>query len=263
MGKASSNKKVARAAGISHGRGYRPATPWGYFGVIALIIVLGIAGTWASRDRRISQINSKGATPPTVGTTWYEGYAVYECGKFAPAITSASNPHGITTKPGSGVITIAPKTAAVAGKNATLGKFSSAAGMTLNAAALQVPGGKLYTDGDSCQGKAGHVYVKEFAFVGDKTGQLYSGAKGQLPKLDPRNIPLQDSKLLTIAFVPSSEAASIPPPPGYVNTNLQKASASATATSTTAPSTGTSTTTRPGSASTGATTVSPTTTSKP
>jgi hypothetical protein len=259
MGKASSNKKVARAAGISSGRGYRPATPWGYFGVIALIVILGVAGTWISRDRRISQINANGTTPPTVGTTWYEGYGVYECGKFAPAITGASNPYGITTKSGSGVITIAPKVKSVAGKNATLGKFASAAGMTLNAAALKVPGGKLYTAGDSCQGKPGAVYVKEFAFVGDKKGQLYNGAKGQLPKLDPRNVPLQDSKLVTIAFVPSSEAGDIPPPPGYVNTNLQTAQAAlSTSTSTTTPAS--SATTTPASS---ATTLAPTTTSKP
>ena len=36
--------------------------------------------------------------------------------------------------------------------------------MKLNAAELQLPGGKLYLDGDTCQGKPGHVYVKEFAY---------------------------------------------------------------------------------------------------
>lgn len=53
MGKASSSKKVARAAGIGGGRVHRRQTPWTYFGVIALIVVLGVVGTVASRDRRI------------------------------------------------------------------------------------------------------------------------------------------------------------------------------------------------------------------
>ena len=58
---------------------------------------------------------------------------------------------------------------------------------------LQLPGGKLYQDGDKCNGKASHVYVKQFAFVGDKTGALQN--------VDPRNVLLQDQVLVTIAFV--------------------------------------------------------------
>jgi hypothetical protein len=243
MGKASSNKKVARAAGIGGGRTYRGRTPWTYFGVIALIVVLGIAGTITSRDRRLSQINQKGGTPPTVGTTWHEGYGVYECGKFADAITKASNPQGITTNT-AGIILVQPKVKASAGKNATLGKFASAAGMKLNAAELQRPGGPLYTDGTTCQGQPGHVYVKEFPYAGATVGQLYNGKKGQLPKLDPRDVPLKDQLLITIAFVPASEASKIPPPPDYVNTNLNNAAT--TAPSTTPPTTTatTSTTTK-------------------
>jgi hypothetical protein len=236
MGKASSNKKVARAAGIGGGRTYRARTPWTYFGVIALIVVLGIVGTVSSRDRRLSQINGRGGTPPTVGTTWHEGYAVYECGKFADAITKASNPQGITTNT-PGVILVQPKVKAAAGKNATLGKFASAAGIKLNAAELQIPGGTLYQDGSTCQGQPGHVYVKEFAYAGATVGKLYNGKPGQLPKLDPRDVPLKDQVLVTIAFVPASDASKIPPPPDYVNTNLNNSGTSSTSSTTTPPAT--------------------------
>src|SRR5262249_44267316 len=144
-----------------------------------------------------------------------------------PAITHAKNPYGITTGNGDGIIHIHPTVKAVAGTNATLGKFATAAGMKLNAATLQVPGGKLYQDGDSCQGKAGHVYVTEFAFAGDKTGTLQN--------VDPRNVRLADQSLVTIAFVPSSAKNSIPPPPAYVTNNLNKLAASSTSTTTTPP----------------------------
>src|ERR1700761_1349228 len=167
MGKASSSKKVARAAGTGGGRTSRGRTPWMYFSVIALIVVLGVLGTWSSRDTRLAKINGQGDTAPTVGTVWNEGYAVYACGKFLPAITHAKNPEGITTGNGDGIIHIHPTVKAAAGKNATLGKFASAVGMKLNAAQLQVPGGKHYLDGDSCQGKPGHVYVRQFAYIGD------------------------------------------------------------------------------------------------
>jgi hypothetical protein len=226
MGKASSSKKVARAAGTGGGRTHRGRTPWTYFSVLALVAILGVIGTVTSRDRRLTQINNQGASAPTVGTVWNEGYAVYACGKFLPAITHAKDPQGITTGSGDGIIHIHPTVKAAAGKNATLGKFASAAGMKLNAATLQVPGGKLYQDGNSCNGKSSHVYVKQFAFVGDKTGVLQN--------VDPRNILLSDQSLLTIAFVPAADKNSIPPPPAYVGTNLNKLAASSS-TSTTTP----------------------------
>lgn len=236
MGKASSNKKVARAAGTGGGRTYRGRTPWSYFGIIALIVVLGIVGTWTSRDRRLGQINGKGNTAPTVGTTWNEGYAVYECGKFMPAIKTTSDPQGITTTT-AGVILIKPKAKSVAGKNATLGKFASAVGMKLNAAELQLPGGKLYVNGNTCEGQPGHVFVKEFPYAGATFGKLYDGKKGQLAALDPDVIPLKDQTLLTIAFVPASDSSKIPPPPTYVNTNLNAAGNSSSTSSTTTPAT--------------------------
>ena len=248
MGKASSNKKVARAAGIGGGRTYRGHTPWSYLGIIALIVVLGLVGTVTSRDRRLGQINNRGNTPPTVGTTWHEGYAVYACGKFLPLIQHAKDPQGITTSQ-TGIIQIQPKVKAVAGKNATLGKFSSAVGIVLNAAEVQLPGGKLYQDGNKCEGKAGHLYVKQFEFVGDTVGRLYNGAKGQLPKLDPRNVPLQDQALITIAFVPASDASKIPPPPPEVQTALTALANPSSSTSTTTPAT-TPPTTAPATTST-------------
>ena len=69
MGKASSSKKVARAAGTGGGRTHRGRTPWTFFSLLAVVAILGILGTWASRDRRLSEINTAGATtPPTVDT---------------------------------------------------------------------------------------------------------------------------------------------------------------------------------------------------
>ncbi len=248
MGRASSSKKVARAAGTGGGRTHRGRTPWTYYGVIAIVVVLGILGTWASRDRRLGQITTAGSTAPTVGTVWNEGYAVDICGKFQPAITHAKDPEGITTGNGDGIIHIHPTTKASAGKNATLGKFADAVGMKLNAAELQMPGGKQYVDGDTCQGKSSHVYVKEFAFVGDTTGTLQN--------VDPRNVLLQDQSLLTIAFVPAADKNRIPPPPGYVNTNLTKLAATSPTPTTTVPgSTGTSASTTPTTAAPTSTTV--------
>jgi hypothetical protein len=239
MGKASSNKKVARAAGIGGGRSHRRNTPWGYFAVIAVIVILGVVGTVSSRDHRLAQIVKRGASPPAVGTVWNEGYAVFECGKFLPPISSNNNPEGIhTTKPGDGIIHIDPTTKDAAGKNATLGKFAAAVGMKLNAAELQVPGGRLYLDGDSCEGKPGHVYVVHFAFAG-ASAQFYNGdtkpkngKPAQLAKLDPADVPLGDQELLTIAFVPADKLSSVKQPPEYVVKALAALGAASSTTTT-------------------------------
>jgi hypothetical protein len=249
MGKASSNKKVARAAGIGGGRSHRRNTPWGYFAVIAVIVTLGLVGTVTSRDHRLAKITNQGTVPPTVGTVWNEGYAVYECGKFLPPISSSSNPEGIhTTKPGDGIIHINPTVKDAAGKNATLGKFASAVGMKLNAAELQVPGSRLYLDGDSCEGKPGHVYIVNFAFAG-APARLYNGetkAKNgqpaQLPKLDPANVALEDQELLTIAFVPANDVNKVPQPPAAVVSALAALGAAKSSTTTTVPAKSTTTT---------------------
>jgi hypothetical protein len=264
MGKASSNKKVARAAGIGGGRTYRRNTPWGYFGIIALIVVLGLGGIFVSRNNRTNAVNNAGKSghPPVVNQTppWHEGYGVYECGKWASAITSKNNPEGIyTSQPG--IITIQPKTDSAAGKNATLGKFASAVGLTVNAAELQVPGGKQWLNGDTCEGSPGHVYVMQFPYPGSTTGQLYNGNTkackagetgtgcGQLPRLDPRDVPLGDQELVTIAFVPADKAGLLQPPPAPVPDNLSKLSNSSTSTTTTTAPAST-TTTKPATSTT-------------
>jgi hypothetical protein len=250
MGKASSSKKVARAAGIGGGRSHRRQTPWAYFGAIILIVALGLAGTVFSRHQRNDQIAAAGNTGAiTVGAQDYEAYAVYICGKFvAPIKTPAANPQGITAwTPTSGtkaptdggVIQITPKSKDVAGNNATLGKFTGAVGIKLNAAELQMPGGKLYLGGDSCEGKPGYVYIKQFSSAQDSIGQLYNGAKAtkttpkQLPKLDPVDVPLKSGGILTIAFVPASEAKSIPAPSADVDNELTAAESAAASTTTT------------------------------
>lgn len=226
MGKASSNKKVARAAGTGGGRTVGGRIAWPYYGVLALVAVLGIAGTVVSRNGYHDRINANGGTPPKVGTTWNEGYAVYTCGKFVPNLKLSKDPSGITTQ-GDGIIHIHPTTKSAAGKNATLGKFASSVGMKLNAGELQVPGGTLYRDGNQCNGKTGHVYVKQFAFIGSQSGQVQS--------TDPRNVALQDQALVTIAFVPTGQQASIPAPPASVQTALQKLAPASTPSPTSTP----------------------------
>ena len=147
MGKASSSKKVARAAGTSGGRTTRGRTPWLYYLILGLVVILGSAMVYTSRHHRLQVIDAGGtATPPQVGDHLERRLRHLHVhrldkGKFVPPITDRNNPHGIWT-PTNGVIEVSPKSDSVAGKNATLDKFSDAVHMVVNAGELKVPGGK-------------------------------------------------------------------------------------------------------------------------
>ncbi len=238
MGKASSSKKVARAAGTGGGRTARGRTPWMYYGAIVAVILLGTAGVVTSRNHRLAAISATGATaPPRVGQDhWHVAYSVDECGKFQSPITNQTDPTGIHTH-GDSVIHIHPYVDSVAGKNATLGKFTSATHMTLNSGEIKMPGGKDYRDGDSCEGKPGRVQVQVFANTTDKVGTLWGG--------DPRDVPLKDGQMLTIAFLP--KGATIPPPTAFAINSLLHLNdvAASTTTTTTAPATSAQSTTLP------------------
>jgi len=256
MGRASSAKKVARAAGLGGSRAYGARPPYLYYFAVLVLVVLGVVGIWNSREYANAKVNQQGSGAPTVGQSppWYEGFAVDICGKLQPPFSSTKDPYGITTT-GRGIITISPTVRSAAGHNATLGKFAESVGMTLNASELQVPGGKLYQTGDTCEGKPGSVYVMVWTSptAPQPDGVLQSKkeidlAKGYEDTCNPdcdSGVLLENDQLVTIAFVPTAKKGEVPkilePPPSVVSALTKQVAAAAT---TTLPTTSTSVPTR-------------------
>ena len=68
MGKASSSKKVARAAGTGGGRTNRGRVPWMYYLALAAVVILGTAtvgqsrenGDGIAKDRRARGLHAQG-----------------------------------------------------------------------------------------------------------------------------------------------------------------------------------------------------------
>jgi hypothetical protein len=197
MGRASSSKKVARAASTGGGRTARGARPLGWYAAITLVVVLGVAGIVFSRQERRTELASGGSVAPVANVDhWHAAYGVYLCDSFAPSLTDETDPKGIHSH-GDGIIHIHPFVRSSAGKNAVLGVFADATGLKITDKELQVPGGKKYTANDTkCGDKVGIVQVK----VNDK-----------VVTNDVRNIRLHDQDLITIAFAP--EDAELPKPP--------------------------------------------------
>ncbi len=199
MGRASSSKKVSRAASTGGGRTARGAKPWLWYAAMGLVVLLGVAGIVTSRQERRSEL-AAGASqaPPAVGRDhWHSAYGVYLCNEFAPNITSERDPKGIHTH-ADGVIHIHPNVRSAAGPNATLGVFADAVQMRLTDEEIRLPGGKSFKEGSTkCEGKAGIVQVQ---IDGEKV--VTEGI---------RDIKFTDRQLLTIAFAP--KGAKLPPTP--------------------------------------------------
>ena len=198
MGRASSSKKVARAAGTGGGRLGRSSRPLGWYAFIAVVTILGVAGIVFSRaERRAELAASADGTAPLAGKDhWHNAYGFYLCDSYAPNLGDISG--GIHSH-ADGLIHIEPLTRRESGKNATLARFLDAADVDVDDDSLQLPGGKEFEEGKT---KCG----------GDKEGVMQLKVNGEPPVttgLTSRK--MEEGDIVTIAFAP--EGAEIPKPP--------------------------------------------------
>jgi len=119
MGKASSSKKVARAARaggrVSTGQSRSLLFP----GIVALIAILGLALVFYAReDRRDDDLGGV----PQIGDHIHQAVGVYACGEFLPDLPVFESDIGIHTH-ADGVIHIHPFSELAAGANATLSRY--------------------------------------------------------------------------------------------------------------------------------------------
>ena len=205
MGRASSSKKVSRAASTGGGRTARGSRPLGWYALILVVLLLGVAGIVVSRAeyREEAQVAAgEAGVPPIVRQDhWHSAVGFYLCDEFAPDIQDDRDPKGIHTH-ADGIIHVHPTLPSAAGENAVLSEFTDAVRMTLDDKRIRLPGGKTFTEGETkCDGKPGKIQVK---VNGD-----------EVVTEDVRNIRFTDRQLLTVAFAP--DGAELPNPPSAPN----------------------------------------------
>ena len=119
MGKASSTKKVQRAARaggrVSSGQPRSLLFP----GVLTLIVVLGVALVVYARNDRLDE--DLGGVPQ-LGDHIHQAFGVYVCGEWKPDLPEFETPVGIHTH-GEAVLHIHPFSQLGSGANATLGRY--------------------------------------------------------------------------------------------------------------------------------------------
>lgn len=216
MGKASSSKKVARAAragGRARHVGERNVL---FPAALAAVVVLGTLLVVYAREERLATALER---PLAFEDHWHAAFGFYVCDEFVPDLPEYHPPQnrGIHGH-GDGLVHVHPFSTARSGERATMKNFISDGGEVLGGGQqfgddrLGVPGGETYVEGnDGCDGTDGDPIVQVVVW---DTG--FAAADDQAPDRvvteDLESIRFdQDGRVYTIAFAPRK--TQIPPPP--------------------------------------------------
>ncbi|MBW8824798.1 MAG: hypothetical protein JF603_00385 [Acidobacteria bacterium] len=203
MGKASSSKKVARAARAAGKPGSGRNLVWPLtIGAVVILGVLLVAVTVAAPN--------KGKEPPAIGDHWHAAYGIFNCSSFInPLNDVVDDTTGLHTH-GDSLMHIHPFSTKYTGKGANIGNWGNTTGLELTDTSIKAAGIDV-KNGDKCDGKPGKVVMKVWKDPSDTTGTVITK---DLAKYAPQNF-----NLITIAFV--AEGATIPKPPDSAIAALQ------------------------------------------
>ena len=152
MGKASSAKKVARAARAGGAtRKNRPKLAFP-LGVFAVVLVGALLVVYARVDH--SNTASADVKPSySAGDHWHAAYGFYVCDKYLPPVSDAlaTDELGIHTH-GDGLIHIHPFKASASGENARMNLWAKQIGMTFYNDGWKMPDGTEYRNGSATCG---------------------------------------------------------------------------------------------------------------
>jgi hypothetical protein len=263
VAKSAAGKWVSRVGSSGGGKAYKKTRPSNYYGILVVIVVLGLVATVFARYEYQHPASAAKGTPPAVGTTWYAGLSVEVCGKQLPSLVVDPTFKGGLTIQANNVIKISPISSADSGNNATLAQFANEyPGMIASSSELAIPtkgaqtsGVVTYRNGDACPANS------QYKGQTGKVSYAYWTSFGQTKPTvttNPSSIKFSQELRVTMAFDP---AGVTPKAPSQTTANAMvqavavAASSNGSTTTTTVPST---TTSAPSSSST--TTTAPTTT---
>ncbi len=259
MAKSTSGKLVSRVGAAGGGKTYRKTRPANFYGVLAVIVILGLALVAYSRYQyqNPTRAHHAAATPPLVGKTYYFALAADNCGTLLPSLSSDPTYKGSYHVESNNVVNLTPLTSASAGANATLANFAASyPGLTVSSSALAIPGKNGVKDPATTFAN-GAVCAKGTKYAGQKAEVVYAYWKTlaqttPTTTTDPTSIHLGNEARVTLAFVPKG-VTPLAPSTSTVDsmlvlattptttTTLPVTSTTAPTTSTTAPTTSTTT----------------------
>jgi len=263
VAKSATGRWVSRVGASGGGKAYKKTRPGNFYGALAVIVVLGLVATVFARYEYQHPAKAPAGVAPKIGTTWYAALSVQACGKtlsYLPADTSLKA-QGMYALP-SGVLKIAPVSAADSGNNATLAQFGNEyPGLLISTSQMKIPKDVLgtpnpntsYTNGQACPSGKGALYPGQAGKVSYAYWTTF-GQKKPTITTNPASIKFAPDIRITMAFDPKGVVSR---PPSTVTDDAMVAD-STTPTTTTTVTTSPTTTVISGSTTT--TTKSTTTT---
>lgn len=199
MGKASSSKKVARAAKAAGRPGAKKNYAWPT--AIGAVVVLGVVLIVASFGGGAS-----GNEPPKIGDHWHAAYGVYNCDAYlAPFADEAGDRTGIHTHQ-DGLMHMHPFASRVTGDGANLAAFGEDVGMDIDDDSLDGPGIDV-ENGDECGGEPATVRLLVWDSPNDAEPEVITE---DIADHDP-----DDGSIWALVFAPDD--AEIPLPNSAIN----------------------------------------------
>jgi hypothetical protein len=202
MGKASSSKKIARAARAGQTTGPNERRELGFPLIVVGIIIAGLVLVAFARTTRDAQAS------PTLQDHWHSAYTLYDCatGGVLPAFDSQFDPQGIHSH-GDSLIHVHPFSASVTGANAQMSVFLEAMGATVEPEAITLPGGETLEAGVECEGEPTEIVIAIW-----EDGLNPTGEPDEVVRENFGDIVFEAPEMAyTIARVP---VGTNPPPPG-------------------------------------------------
>lgn len=224
MGKASSAKKVARAARAGGSRRPGQRRELGFPLVIAVVVLLGVALVVYARSTReaLAEPRSQATDEPD---HWHAAYGIAKCGDFvfdteATYLTDAGpDALGIHTH-ADGVIHVHPFTDSAAGRNARMRLFFDQVGIDVSDSKVTFPDGTTWDESkDTCTVDGEEVRAQ---IVLAKWNDVQDAVDGEKPN-DIRTEDLgdvrftADGEYYTLALVPEGQLEDIPVRPGILD----------------------------------------------
>jgi len=244
-------KWVSRVGAAGGSKAYKKSRPSNYYGILVVIVVLGLASTIIARYDYQHPASAAAGTPPAVGTTWFAALNIEACGESLPYLKSDPTANVGLKVLTDNVIEVSPVSAADAGNHATLSQFGAEfPGLILASNELAIPNAAgvanattTYRNGEACP--TGSKYPKQ---LGQVTYAYWNSFSQKTPTIttDPTTIKFVQDMRITMAFDPKGVTPQAPSTT-TLNAMVSYQAASATTTTTTA---GVTTTTAPVTTST-------------